>query len=100
VLRPPGWNSDPSLLRDNDSDGVVNSEDNCDGTSNPDQKDSDGDGFGDACDSDLLDYDSDGVVDSKDNCRFTPNPDQKDTDGDNLGDACDLPTNGDDTRIW
>lgn len=35
---------------DLDSDGVVNSEDNCKAVSNSDQKDSDGNGIGDVCD--------------------------------------------------
>ena len=35
---------------DTDGDGVVDDVDNCPGVSNPDQKDSDGDGKGDACD--------------------------------------------------
>ncbi|MBA2645468.1 MAG: thrombospondin type 3 repeat-containing protein [Pyrinomonadaceae bacterium] len=35
---------------DSDGDGHVNAKDNCIGVSNPDQKDTDDDGFGDACD--------------------------------------------------
>ena len=59
--------------------------------SNPDQRDTDGDGQGDACDS-LTDSDGDGVVDSADNCPAVSNPDQRDTDGDGQGDACDAAT--------
>ena len=36
-------------MPDNDGDGVVNQNDNCPNTPNPDQTDSDGDGTGDAC---------------------------------------------------
>ena len=62
--------------------------------SNPDQRDTDGDGQGDACDS-LTDSDGDGVADSADNCPTVSNPDQRDTDGDGQGDACDSLTDSD-----
>ena len=38
---------------DRDGDGVVDSIDNCRNIANPDQADTDGDGFGDACESTL-----------------------------------------------
>lgn len=46
---------------------------------NLDQKNSDKDNHGDACD----------------NCRLVENPDQRDTDGDSKGDACDDDMDGD-----
>ena len=66
-------------------DGVPDDVDNCDSVANPDQADSDGDGFGDACD----DADRDAVTDLVDNCLATPNREQSDQDADSVGDACD-----------
>ncbi|HEX7174707.1 MAG TPA: thrombospondin type 3 repeat-containing protein [Pyrinomonadaceae bacterium] len=63
--------------------------DNCDFTANPDQADADGDGIGNACESD---DDNDGVPDTADNCPLTPNPNQADFDGDGIGDTCDPQT--------
>jgi DNA/RNA endonuclease G (NUC1) len=100
---------------DTDSDGVPDSVDNCPFTANADQADFDGDGQGDACDSDddgdgvadgadlcpntppntqvnsagCPDADGDGVADADDNCPFVSNPDQTDTDNDGLGNSCD-----------
>jgi len=83
---------------DTDSDGIPDAEDNCPQIPNPDQKDSDGDKIGDACDDTPQpepitrvspDVDGDGIPDAEDNCPQTPNPDQKDSDGDKIGDACD-----------
>ena len=71
---------------DGDEDGISNGTDNCKTVPNADQKDTDGDGAGDACDSD---DDNDGLPDGSDNCPTVANPDQKDTDGDGIGDACD-----------
>lgn len=81
-----------------DCDGICNIADNCIFVYNPDQKDSDGDGKGDACDSDLVDpsfqdsrcdEDGDGAPDEKDNCRLACNPDQKDANKNGIGDVCD-----------
>jgi hypothetical protein len=76
----------PCVEKDTDSDGVPDSKDNCDTVKNADQKDTDKDGKGNACDTD---DDNDGVLDTKDNCPTVKNADQKNTDGDKMGDACD-----------
>lgn len=83
---------------DSDGDGVPDHNDNCIGTSNPDQRDRDHDGVGDLCDNcpdngnyDQVDYDNDGVGNACDNCLTTPNRDQKDSDSDGEGDACEAP---------
>lgn len=80
---------------DDDNDSVIDANDNCPLTFNPNQTDTDGDTLGDACD---LDDDNDGVPDSEDNCDLVPNPGQADGAGDlildgsgpdGVGDACD-----------
>ncbi|MES9994418.1 MAG: RHS repeat-associated core domain-containing protein [Candidatus Thiodiazotropha sp.] len=48
---------------DRDNDGVADTEDNCSVLENPSQVDSDGDGYGNRCDTDL---NNDGVVDNAD----------------------------------
>ncbi len=70
---------------------LTNCADNCPNTPNRDQKDMDGDGYGDACDDDI---DGDGILNAADNCPAVANPDQKDTDGDGVGDLCDPVPNG------
>jgi Thrombospondin type 3 repeat len=54
---------------DTDSDGIADGCDNCQTTPNSDQRNFDGDAFGDACDGDV---DGDGVVNASDLCAFTP----------------------------
>ncbi len=84
---------------DTDADGTVDSLDNCPTIANADQADADGDGIGDACDSNGggsgTDSDGDGVADTLDNCPDTANADQADADGDGIGDACET-TGGND----
>jgi len=48
---------------DTDGDGVPDSRDNCSTVKNPDQRDTDTDGYGDACDADI---NNDGIVNSID----------------------------------
>ena len=71
---------------DTDGDGVDDARDNCPTVVNPDQKDTDADGIGDACDPDI---DNDGLLNNVDNCPSVSNRDQRDDDGDGVGDACD-----------
>ena len=76
----------PPPVVDKDADGAPRHGDNCPTASNPDQRDSDKDTLGDACDPD---DDNDGVADASDNCALVPNADQANLDRDVLGDACD-----------
>jgi hypothetical protein len=95
ILCPtPGVECD---TEDWDADGILNPDDNCVFTPNPDQADVDNDGDGDACDPDS---DGDGISDNDDNCINTPNPDQANADGDFAGDLCDPTPNCDDVYAW
>jgi Thrombospondin type 3 repeat len=74
---------------DNDGDGIPDASDNCPSTSNPSQRNTDGDAFGNACDSDK---DDDGVLNEDDNCPVVANAagQADDGDADSVGDACDV----------
>ena len=101
--RPDACDLCPGDIADDaDGDGIcagyrfrppmVGAQDNCPEVENTDQRDSDLDGVGDACDQCpgyRSDFDGDGACDITDNCRFVANPDQADADGDGMGDACD-----------
>lgn len=76
-----------SILDDTDDDGIPNKDDNCIFVANPEQTDSNGNGFGDLCDSG--DDDKDGMPNEVDNCPKTINPNQEDLDKDGIGDGCD-----------
>src|SRR5215217_3086423 len=80
---------------DRDADGIPDTEDNCADVYNPGQRDDDGDGVGNKCDTGSTpptDTDNDGVPDSSDNCPNVYNPAQADGDGDGVGNACETPT--------
>jgi hypothetical protein len=77
---------------DRDGDGVNNWADNCVGSANSNQLNTDGDPAGDACD---VDDDEDRVLDVADNCPLNVNTDQADFDGDGIGNLCDFDDDND-----
>lgn len=72
-------------IPDSDHDGVLNSQDNCVKVANADQRDTDGDGVGDACD---IDDDNDGLTDELE-VELGTKPEKRDTDDDGLNDKDD-----------
>jgi Thrombospondin type 3 repeat len=77
---------------DSDEDGVTDTLDNCPSTVNADQADLDGDGVGNACETDT---DGDGLVDDEDRCPLMVGSNNDDLDADGLGDICDNDVDGD-----
>lgn len=75
---------------DSDGDGVGDICDNCVNVVNTDQKDTDSDGYGNACDSD---DDNDGLTDLSDNCPIMPNYELYGTctSGTSVGSPCNSP---------
>ncbi len=76
----------PNISKDSDSDGIIDSQDNCPTIYNPQQKDKNADGIWDMC----SDVDKDGIKWYKDNCPYTYNPDQKDINNNKVWDACEF----------
>lgn len=77
-----------ALITDEDGDGIPNNQDNCQFVANADQKDVDGDGYGDLCDDDS---DGDGVLNATDNCPLD-NATGRDANGDGcIDNIADLP---------
>lgn len=87
----------PDSKEDNDGDGWP---DNCPVKGNTYQTDSNGNGIGDLCDTEMdprefVDSDNDFSYEIRDNCPGTFNPSQTDIDHDGFGDECDSdPTGG------
>jgi hypothetical protein len=84
------------VMKDTDSDGVLDDGDNCVDVPNAGQEESDGDALGDACDqcpgilaNDNHDEDGDARPDACDACPGLDDFDKNDLDSDGVGDACD-----------
>jgi len=103
---------------DTDGDGVADAVDNCPQVSNPGQSDLDGDGEGDACDSDIdgdgldnatelsletdpanPDSDGDGLTDGEEVNTYGTDPNESDSDSDGLSDGDEVITHGTDPNV-
>src|SRR5581483_2600805 len=81
---------DTAGLADTDGDGIPDAADDCPTVADPEQRDADHNGTGDACQAGgPPDTDGDGIPDATDDCPAIANPTQADRDGDGIGDACD-----------
>jgi hypothetical protein len=76
----------PTEPTDSDGDGFAGEADNCANVANPEQTDTDSDGFGDVCDSD---DDNDGLTDDEEAVLGT-DPLNPDTDSDGISDGDEL----------
>lgn len=86
---------------DTDGDGVPNGMDNCPTTANADQRDSNGNMIGDACENTgAPDADGDGRPDASDNCPRVWNVSQGDDDHDGIGNVCDPTPRGEQPLPW
>jgi lysophospholipase L1-like esterase len=87
VFWPPIYNA----LLDSDGDSVMDSSDNCIEVANPDQRDTDGDGYGNICDPD---FDNNGFVQAADlaylKLKFFTADEHADLDGNGVVQAADL----------
>lgn len=96
ISAPPSYANPRYQKPDSDSDGVLDTDDNCPRISNADQTDVNTNGMGDACE----DFDRDGYINSRDNCPNDPNARQTDTDADGFGDVCDPEESRLTERLW
>ncbi len=93
VASGDGTSQQAALLEtDADRDGIPDSRDNCSAVANADQRDADGDGYGDACDADA---NNDGIVNSIDLALIkaafgSSGPNRADLNGDGRVNAQDL----------
>lgn len=81
----PANQANPIYNPDFDKDGLIDSQDLCPKSYDPENTDLDNNQRGDVCE----DPDQDGITSEYDNCPFEVNRDQSDQDADGVGDVCD-----------